>query len=77
MRSDERRNFRSDRGVERREERGKERGEERREAGGWAGEWGWGSMTDRHELLWGMSNEPTGAGNSTQRQLRVKDGKNI
>lgn len=44
--------------------------------GGDKGGWG-GSMTDRYKLLWGMSNGPTGAGNSTQRQLRVKDDKNI
>lgn len=36
-----------------------------------------GFMTDRHKLLWGMSNAPTGAGKPTQRQLRVKDDKNI
>lgn len=30
-------------------------------------------MTDRHKVLWGMSNGPTGAGKPTQRQLRVKD----
>ena len=34
-------------------------------------------MTDRHAILWGMSNGPTGAEEPTQRQLRVKDDKNI
>ena len=35
------------------------------------------SVTDKPEVLWGMSNGPTGAGKPTQRQLRVKDEKNI
>lgn len=44
--------------------------EERREGGRLeAG----GLVTDRHMVLWGMSNGPTGAGKPTQRQLRVKD----
>lgn len=49
------------------------------EAGGEEGgrRLGRGFMTDRHEVLWGMSNGPTGAGKPTQRQLRVKDDKNI
>lgn len=41
------------------------RGGGRLEAGGF--------VTDRHMVLWGMSNGPTGAGKPTQRQLRVKD----
>lgn len=38
---------------------------------------GRGSMTDRGKVLWGMSNGPTGDGEPTQRQLRVKDDRNI
>lgn len=51
--------------------------EERGEEGGWREGGGGGFMTDRHKVLWGMSNGPTGAGKPTQRQLRVKDDKNI
>lgn len=47
---------------------------ERREDGG-IGQGGF--MTDRRKVLWGMSNGPTGAGEPTQRQLRVKDDRNI
>lgn len=34
-------------------------------------------MSDRHKVLWGERNGPTGAGKPTQRQLRVKEEKNI
>lgn len=53
--------------------------EERGEEGGWGLDEGGGGgfVTDKHKVLWEMSNGPTRAGKPTQRQLRVKDDKNI
>lgn len=54
-------------------ERGSEQGAEE---GGMEGG-GQGRMTDRARVQWERSSGSTGVGKPTQRQLRVKDDKNI